>query len=82
MVGLTTLLGLAQGLTLALALPAADKLDNKLETRATQPNRWESLGGTIFSRPSVVSWAANRIDAFALGGDSAVWYGSPRSTRL
>jgi C1A family cysteine protease len=35
---------------------------------------WESLGGTITSRPSAVSWAANRIDVVARGTDSAVWH--------
>jgi hypothetical protein len=71
MVCLGSLLGLlASGLTLATALPSADKL----ESRATQPGRWQSLGGTIFSTPSVVSWGSNRLDVFAIGGDSAVWY--------
>jgi C1A family cysteine protease len=35
---------------------------------------WESLGGQITSRPSAVSWAANRIDVVARGLDSAVWH--------
>jgi len=35
---------------------------------------WESLGGIITSKPSAVSWGANRIDAVARGTDSAVWH--------
>ncbi len=35
---------------------------------------WESLGGTITSKPSAVSWGANRIDVVARGTDSAVWH--------
>ena len=35
---------------------------------------WESLGGQITSRPSAVSWAANRIDVVARGLDSGVWH--------
>jgi hypothetical protein len=40
-----------------------------------QPHAWygyESLGGVITSKPSAVSWAANRIDVVARGTDSAV----------
>jgi hypothetical protein len=41
---------------------------------------WESLGGTLTSRPQAVSWAANRIDVVARGNDSSVvhkwWNGS------
>ena len=33
---------------------------------------YESLGGVITSKPSAVSWAANRIDVVARGTDSAV----------
>ena len=35
---------------------------------------YESLGGTITSKPSAVSWANNRIDVVARGTDSAVWH--------
>jgi hypothetical protein len=35
---------------------------------------WESLGGIIESPPRVVSWAPNRLDAFAIGTDSALWH--------
>ncbi len=35
---------------------------------------WENLGGQITSRPSAVSWAANRIDVVARGLDSACWH--------
>ncbi|MEN6368278.1 MAG: C1 family peptidase [Thermotogota bacterium] len=35
---------------------------------------WESLGGIITSKPSAVSWGANRIDVVARGTDSAVWH--------
>jgi hypothetical protein len=46
---------------------------------------WDSLGGSVFSAPdagataghqaavSAVSWAANRLDLFVLGSDSAVY---------
>ncbi len=70
MVRLPTLLGLlAHGLSLAVAAPA----DPKVLDRATQPGRWESLGGILTSPPSVVSWGNNRLDVFALGTDSACW---------
>lgn len=35
---------------------------------------WESLGGVIVSAPAVSSWAANRLDTFALGTDNALWH--------
>ncbi len=35
---------------------------------------WESLGGSITSKPSAVSWGPNRIDVVARGLDSAVWH--------
>lgn len=35
---------------------------------------WESLGGIIESPPIAVSWAPNRIDAFAMGTDSALYH--------
>ena len=35
---------------------------------------WESLGGTITSKPGAVSWGSNRIDMVARGTDSAVWH--------
>ncbi|MGI4862785.1 MAG: C1 family peptidase [Janthinobacterium lividum] len=41
------------------------------------PHGWfgyEGLGGGITSRPSAVSWGANRIDVVARGLDSAVWH--------
>jgi hypothetical protein len=80
MVHLTTLLGLlAHGVTLATAapspIPPPDK--PKLESRATTPGRWESLGGILTSPPSVVSWGNNRLDVFALGTDSACWWVTP-----
>jgi hypothetical protein len=34
---------------------------------------WESLGRSVFSEVSAVSWAANRLDLFAIGTDSAVY---------
>src|SRR5438105_867576 len=33
---------------------------------------WESLGGIVTSNVAAVSWAANRIDLVALGGDSGL----------
>jgi len=41
------------------------------------PSGWhgyETLGGILTSKPSAVSWAANRIDVVARGTDSAVWH--------
>ena len=35
---------------------------------------WESLGGSVFSEVSAVSWGPNRIDLFAIGTDNAVWH--------
>jgi hypothetical protein len=35
---------------------------------------WESLGGGLTSGPAVASWAANRLDVFARGGDDALWH--------
>ena len=35
---------------------------------------WESLGGSLFSPVSPVAWAADRLDLFAIGGDSAMWH--------
>jgi hypothetical protein len=80
MVHLTTLLGLlAHGLTLATALPSPDTspAKSKLESRATTPGRWESLGGAAASPPSAVSWGRNRYDVFYEGTNSALWYASP-----
>ena len=77
MVCLTTLLGLlAQGLTLATALPSPDtsSAKSKLESRATTPGRWESLGGAAASPPSAVSWGNNRYDVFYEGTNSALQY--------
>ncbi len=37
---------------------------------------WESLGGTLESVPVVVSDSPNKIDVYALGTDSAMWYRS------
>ena len=76
MVLLTTALGLlAHGITLATAAPSLppDTSPN-LESRATLPGRWESLGGVLTSQPSVVSWGSNRLDVFAKGTDSAAWF--------
>lgn len=70
MARLTTLLGfMAQGLTLVTAAPPL----MNLESRATVPGQWESLGGVLTSPPSVVSWGNNRLDVFGLGTDSAAW---------
>jgi len=68
----TTLLGiLAHGLTIVSAAPpfSLDRSPN-LQNRAT-PGQWTSLGGTLTTAPSAVSWGANRIDVFALGPDTA-----------
>jgi hypothetical protein len=35
---------------------------------------YENLGGTLTSKPSAVSWAANRIDVVARGTDSSCWH--------
>ncbi len=47
-----------------------------LPTPAHKWSEYENLGGFITSKPTAVSWAANRIDVFARGGDSAVWHRS------
>ena len=60
---------LAQSMTLVTAAPTP----NHLESRATVPGQWESLGGVLTSQPSVVSWGTNRLDVFGLGTDSAAW---------
>ncbi len=60
---------LAQGMTLVTAAPSP----NHVESRATVPGQWESLGGVLTSPPSVVSWGNNRLDVFGLGTDSAAW---------
>lgn len=78
MVQLTTLAGLlAHGLALARAAPSSPATwpadPAKLESRATTPGQWESLGGILTSPPNVVSWGENRLDVFTLGTDSAVW---------
>ncbi len=75
MVRLAALAGLlAHGLTLVAGAPSsAPDTSPNLESRATVPGRWESLGGVLTSKPSVVSWGPNRLDVFALGTDSAAW---------
>ena len=35
---------------------------------------WESLGGSLMSPVSAVSWGSNRLDLFALGVDHALWH--------
>jgi hypothetical protein len=35
---------------------------------------WENLGGQIYSAPEAVSWGPNRIDAFAIGGNHAMYH--------
>ena len=35
---------------------------------------WESLGGVLESPPDAAAWAANRLDIFAVGTDSALWH--------
>ncbi|MEB3031136.1 peptidoglycan DD-metalloendopeptidase family protein [[Mycobacterium] nativiensis] len=37
-------------------------------------NSWESLGGQLTSGPGVCSWGPGRLDAFAVGTDSALWH--------
>ncbi len=77
MVRLTAaLLGvLARGVSLASAAPpfSPDTSPNSLESRATTPGQWESLGGSLSSAPSSVSWGPNRLDVFGIGDDSACW---------
>jgi len=38
-----------------------------------QPD-WESLGGTFYADPAVVSWGPNRLDIFATGTDDHVYH--------
>jgi IPT/TIG domain len=35
---------------------------------------WESLGGTLTSAPTAVSWSPNRIDVFVKGADNGLWH--------
>ncbi|HEX6290718.1 MAG TPA: S8 family serine peptidase, partial [Herpetosiphonaceae bacterium] len=35
---------------------------------------WESLGGFCLESPAVASWAPNRLDAFVIGSDSAMYH--------
>ena len=35
---------------------------------------WESLGGTLLSPAPEVCWGSDRIDAFAVGTDNALWH--------
>jgi len=79
MVHLFHLVALSAGL-LATAHPAVDGTPPRaadmspIESRGTVAGRWESLGGTISTRATAVSWAKNRIDAFARGMDSAMYH--------
>jgi len=43
--------------------------DESLDTIATAPLGWESLGGVLTSSPDVCSWAAGRLDVFGRGTD-------------
>jgi hypothetical protein len=36
--------------------------------------RTESLGGSLTSAPSAVSWLYNRLDVFVLGTDGKIWH--------
>ncbi len=87
MVRLTTLSGfLAHGtLALSSALPPVAG-NSELQNRATTPNRWENLGGTFASAPSLISGAPNGLDAFAVGTDGVCWcvpsYSPPFSNPL
>jgi hypothetical protein len=35
---------------------------------------WEPRGGYLVTAPSAVSWNKNRLDIFAIGGDSSLWH--------
>jgi hypothetical protein len=35
---------------------------------------WDSLGGILLSPPRATAWAADRLDVFAVGGDSGLWH--------
>ena len=37
-------------------------------------SNWEDLGGGCTGGPAVASWAANRLDTFVIGEDSAMWH--------
>ena len=37
-------------------------------------SNWENLGGGCTGGPAVSSWAANRLDTFVIGEDSAMWH--------
>ena len=42
--------------------------------RAASWSGWEDLGGIITEGPAAASWAANRLDVFAKGGDNALYH--------
>ena len=37
-------------------------------------SEWENIGGELADAPAAVSWAANRIDVFALGKNKRLWH--------
>jgi len=45
-----------------------------LESSTAAWSGWEWLGGVLESPPVVVSWGPNRLDAFVLGTDSALYH--------
>lgn len=50
--------------------------NQRFEVRLANPARtsiWKAQGGLLTSAPSIVSWGPGRLDAFARGGDAAVY---------
>jgi hypothetical protein len=35
---------------------------------------WQTLGGTVTSKPGVAAWSSNRLDAFVRGADGHLWH--------
>ncbi len=55
----------------------APELWQALQDKFVSWSRWESLGGSLASGPSVASWASGRLDVFARGNDGSLihkWY--------
>ena len=55
----------------------APELWQAIQGKFVSWSRWESLGGSLASGPSVASWASGRLDVFARGNDGALihkWY--------
>jgi hypothetical protein len=85
-VGIGSLTGCGAGMDDTLSTEPAsangDGSPNTLkvaEASLTYNLTWESLGGTVSGRPSVVSWSPGHLDVYVRGSDNALhhrWYGN------